>query len=250
MDYNNASTFPAYEGQREDNGYRPQRQDNGYQGGGGYRQGGYQKQWNNNKGGGGFKGGFKRQEETDLTLYKPYVFAMNKECNDPNIKDKALRIAKKLEAEGYTLRLTVNSDVDELLMKEISKHELILPWKGFAEKESRFTWNSDRAKAVAKQFFPTYDAMKLPVQGFLARNARLIMGDKMNSPALFFVTWTEDGAESAKEKTARTGFSGHPIAIASSIGIPIYNLHREDAESRLTIHIESTKAPVVITQES
>lgn len=249
----NSTTFPSYPGQEQDsqqfqNGTRYGNNSNG-----GYQnnQGGqkpWQKQgWQNNRGGNGGGGGNwqkkpwqGRQEETDLTLYKPYACTGNTEC-PPEILEKFDRVAKKLEELGYTVRVGGMDGIEDRIEKLVQKKEVHLPWKGFAEKDSRFTYNSERAFAIAKMFHPTFDSMKKGVQAFLAKNARLILGDKMNSPALFLVCWTEDGVETAKEKTAKTGFGGHPIAIASAVGIPVFNLAKPDAEQRINMLVESTR---------
>lgn len=211
---------------------------NGQRSGGGFggNGGGSGGKW-----GGGNGGGFqkKRPEETDLTLYKPYAIAANPDA-PPEILAKFQEIALFLESRDYTARIDGKDGVSAALEKTIKKFEMHLPWRGFGDKESRFYYNTDRAFAVAKMFHPTFDNMKKGIQAFLAGNARLIMGDKMVSPVLFFLCWTEDGAESIKSRTSRTGFTGHPIAIASALGIPVFNLAKPDAQQRLTFLVEST----------
>lgn len=250
------SSYGNDQGQRSSyggsNSNQGQRQSYGSGGGGGYQGGGGGDNWNNNRnqnGGGGkppwnSRQPFKRPEETDMTLYKPYAATGNKDC-PPEILRKFEELAKMLETQGYTARIGGLEGIEETVEKTQVKQELILPFKEFNQKQSKFTWASERAFAIAKMFHPTFDSIKKGAQYFLAKNARLILGDKMNSPALFLICWTEDGAESAREKTSRTGFSGHPIAIASAIGIPIFNLGKPDAEQRLKLYLESTHGEAV-----
>lgn len=261
----NDTTFPSYPGQEQDNqqhqsgtqygnnnpnyqnnqgGQKPWQNNNG---------GNYQKKpWQGGSGGGGgswqkkpWQGGsgFKRAEETDMSLYKPYACTGNADC-PAEILEKFDRITKKLEELGYTVRVGGMDGIEDRIEKLIPKHELHLPWRDFNGKQSKFTYNSERTFAIAKMFFPTFDTMKKGVQAFLAKNARLILGDKVVSPALFLLCWTEDGAESVKERTNRTGFTGHPIAIASAVGIPVFNLAKSDAEQRLDFLIEGTRLNV------
>lgn len=216
--------------------------------GGGNNGGGWQRGGNNGGGGGwqrnggGNNGGAgawnKKADDGDLTLYKPYAVTGNQDFT-PEIKTKLENLVKKLEGLGYTARTGGMDGIEKVVIDATKKIELHLPWRGFNDMESKFTYNSDRAFAVAKQFHPTFDTMSKGVQAFLAKNARLIMGDKMNSPALFLLCWTEDGVESVRNKTARTGFTGHPIAIASAIGIPVFNLGKPDTEQRLNFYLES-----------
>ena len=208
----NGTTFPSYPGQ--------EKQENQYQNGtrfgdnANYGQNqnnsnnqGFQKQswdgqkkpwdgqkkpWN------GQKKNWERPKETDMSLYKPYAATGNREA-PPEILKKFEEIAKKLEALGYTARVGGFEGIEETVEKATTKNEIHLPWREFGQKQSRFTFTTDRAMAIAKMFHPTFDTMKKSVQLFLAKNARLIMGDKMNSPALFLLCWTEDGVESAKQ---------------------------------------------------
>ena len=221
-----------------------QQNNQGGQGGGnrswgsGGGQSGYQKKpWNGGQGGGGGGGSFqKRPEDTDMTLYKPYACTANEDA-PPEIKNKFIEIVKMLENNGYTLRTGGMEGVEEIVENSVTKKEVHLPWREFAGKQSRFTFNSDRAYAIAKKYHPTFDGLSKGVKCFLAKNARLVLGNSMTSPALFLLTWTEDGATSSRDRTARTGFAGHPIAIAAGIGIPEINLARSDAEQKLNMLI-------------
>lgn len=270
---NHGNTFPAYDGQEEDrrNGdYRPSQnnyggrhnQNNQGNQGGGERQsygsqnnynrnngqgsqGGYNRNnyQNNNQGGYQNNGGqnnhrFERKPETDLSLYKPYAFTANNDIPE-EVMSRICDIMRDLERRGYTLRTGGMEGPEDTAEKAVEKKEIHLPWKDFNEKKSKFTWTSERAMAVAKMFHPAFDSMKKGVQIFLAKNARLVLGNKVDSPALFLLTWTEDGAESAREKTARTGFSGHPISIASALRIPIFNFGREGSFDRFDHYLST-----------
>lgn len=192
--------------------------------------------WQGNKGGGNWK---DRPKETDMSLYKPYAIVANNDA-PAEILVKFQEIAHYLESKGYTLRTRGMEGADDAVEKTVQRIEVHLPWREFNGKQSKFTFNTDRAFAIAKMFHPTFDTMKKGIQAFLASNARLVMGDKMVSPALFLICWTEDGAESIRSRTSRTGFAGHPIAIASALGIPVFNLSKPDAQQRLTFLVEST----------
>lgn len=255
------TTFPDYQGGQQYGGdrnentqqYEQRKPDyqQGNSGGGASWQG--KKQWGGGGGGGaggwgnngGKSGGnwqgkkpFERPKETDMSFYKPYAVAGNQNF-PPEVKEQLERIARYLEKAGYTMRCGGMEGFEEIAEKATTKNEIHLPWREFANKQSKFTYTTDRAMAVAKKFFPAFDGLKPAAQKFLAKNVRVMMGNDVKSPALFLLCWTEDGVESVKDKTARTGFTGHPIAIASALGIPIFNLGKQDAEQRLTFYIES-----------
>lgn len=214
------------------------------QGGGGYNRGG-------GNGGGGWQGqksgGWqgrsqrKNDEPEDLTLYKPYGVAGNE--NPPAQVIAAIeRLVKLLEQRGYTMRSGGVRGVEDIAEKSIppnGKMEIHLPWRDFEQKASRYTFNSDHAKAIARMFHPAFDTMKPAGQAFLCKNARVILGNNMKSPVLFLLVWTEDGAETLVERVARTGYAGHSISIAAHLGVPVFNLGKPDAEQRLMSYLDS-----------
>lgn len=218
----------------------------GRQGGGNYggnnggwkgnRQGGGGGQWQGRQGGGGQ---WQRKPPEDLTLYKPYAVTGNPDA-PPEIQAKVEETVKRLDNLGYTTRTGGLEGLETVAEKAASqKLELQLPFRGFNNKESKHTWSDERVMAVAKQFHPAFDGLSKGAQSFLGKNVRLILGSKAESPALFLIVWTEDGCESIKDRTAKTGFAGHPIAIASHLGIPVFNFARPDAQQRLDFYINS-----------
>lgn len=217
------------------------RQGNGGNGGqGGNNQGGFQKKpWNGQRQGG--NSNWKQNQPMDLSFYKPYAVTGN-----PNPPDEILRkierIVQKLDALEYTTRTGGMQGVEESAERSAKKLELLLPWRGFSDKESKLTFTNERAVFVAKKFSSAYDGLKPAAQAFLAKNVRLVMGQQVNSPALFLIVWTEDGAEKASERNSRTGFAGHPISIANALGIPVFNLGKADAEERLNRYLETIAA--------
>lgn len=218
-----------------------QRQGNGGGGNWGNRGGG-------NQGGGGGgnwgnkSGGFQRKPETDFSLYLPYA-ATGNQNPPPEVLSRIESVVRRLNQLGFTARTGGFEGVEETVEKAAAKKEVHLPWRGFNDKESKFTWTKERATSVARMFQPGFDALKKPVQTFLAKNARLILGDSMASPALFLIVWTEDGCNTSKRRNAQTGFSGHPIAIASALGIPIYNFQNPDDERRLNEYLDHLVLP-------
>jgi len=182
---------------------------------------------------------FKKKEEFngEAKLYKPYVGSGNRDAPS-DVSETIQRLAKFLEEFGFICRTGGMEGPEQNFEDAAKNHELHLPWKGFNNKESKSAFNTPEALAIAKMFHPTFDDLKPAIQAFLAKNARLVLGKDLRSPALFVLCWSADGAECSREKTARTGNVGHVIAIASAIKIPIFNLAKPDAEYRLKQHLE------------
>ena len=175
-------------------------------------------------------GGNKPKDEF-IGLYQAYVGTGNKDTPD-NIISTFKRIAEELENLGYIAR-TGGMDGPDNVFEAVKNVELHLPWKGFNNKDSKFTFNSDNAKHIAKMFHTSFDTLKPAIQAMLAKNARLVLGKDLKSPAMFVICWSADGAETKLEKTASTGNVGHVIAIANAMRIPVFNFGKRDAESRL-----------------
>lgn len=218
-------------------------------GGGGYQNnfqrkpyGNYNNNGNNNwKNKGNFnKGGFKpRQSEEDVSdfkLYKPYVGTGN--ANPPlEIVTQIKRLANELESFGFTLRTGGTAGTEEAFEVSVKDMELHLPFNNYNNKQSSFAFINKKAYVIAKLFHPTYDTLPDKVTLFLAKNARLLLGKDLKSPALFLLCWSEDGCESSAAKTMKTGNVGHAIAIAAALHLPIFNLAKPDAERRLKEHL-------------
>ncbi len=189
---------------------------------------------NNNNGNSSWKknNNFKKKEEKDFSLYKPYVVTGNRDTPASVLADiKELVI--KLEGLGFITRTGGMDGVDQAAEEASKNLELYLPWKDFNKKETKLYWNDKAALQAAKVYSPVFDNLKPAIQAFLAKNARMVLGTSFNSNCLFLLCWSEDGAEAKKDVTARTGNIGHVILIANSIGIPIFNLGKEDAKQRL-----------------
>lgn len=251
----NGTTFPdlpggygspnggGYNNQGSGQGYNSNQNSNSGNGGGWNNnqgntgQGGWQKKPWQGGGGGGGKPFQRKEEPLDPTIYLPCAVSGNKGA-PPEILAKIKELVGVLSNAGFTVRTGCDGEI-ELAADEAAtqKRERILPWRDFAEKESKLTWNSERAHCIAKMFHPTYDTMKKGVQHILGKNARLILGDKMNSPARLLLTWSEDGVEHARQKSSRTGLVGHTIAIATASGVPVFNLGNPNAEQRLREYV-------------
>lgn len=212
--------------QERDNNARP---NNGYNNNGGNRPA-----WNNNGGSGFQRNAFQRKPEFEgpVELFKPYAGTGNRET-PPDVLEAFKRLAVELESRGYTLRTGGMEGPEDAFEKACKKQEIHLPWKGFNDKESKYSFTTDQAKELAGKFQPGFDGLKPAMQVFLAKNARILMGKDLKSPCLFLITWSEDGAETLQERTARTGHTGHAIAMAATLKIPIFNFGKKDAEARL-----------------
>lgn len=228
--YQNNNGYNGNNGGNRNNG-------NGYNGGNNNRGGGGY----NNGGGGGYNrgggngGGFKRKEEV---LEDPYIAVAMFVDRDfpPEVKTSLYNIASKLINKKITVR--VNGDDKDFVGKlsNLSSQfvEVYIPWKGFNDIDSKHYWNTITAKHVAQQNFgQAWEKIPDSVKALMARNVRMIFGDKNNSGMLCLITWSQDGASKAPEVTKDTGRSAFIIKTSSTYSFPVVNISKPAAENIL-----------------
>lgn len=229
------------------NGYsarpnQPQQQNTqqGYQNRGGYQ--------NNNQGyrpnNGGYQnnrpqsgGGFPRKEEVIEEPYIPVAVYVD-ETFPSDIKDKIYNLISKLISKKITVRL--NGDDREFVSRVTtlsSKYtEIYIPWKNFNEIDSKHSWNTLTATHIASTNFGAWDKISNAVKKFMARNVRMIFGDKNNSVVMALLTWSQDGANKATEVTKDTGRVSFIIKTSATYGFSVVNVGKPGAENILEKH--------------
>jgi hypothetical protein len=106
--------------------------------------------------------------------------------------------------------------------------EIFLPWKNFNSSDSPLYQVADKALEIAASIHPHFKYMKRPAKMLIARNMHQILGQDLNTPVEFVVCWTKDGCESHETyNPSSTGGTGSAIALASKLGIPVYNLFND-----------------------
>lgn len=151
----------------------------------------------------------------------------------PNVLVAMTIIAQRLEKLGYILRSGAAEGADSAFEEGADSKEIYLPWKGFNNNPSGLYGVCRDALLMAEKFHPAWGRLSQGAQKLQARNCYQIQGGDLQTPSEFVVCWTPDGCEKSSDRTSRTGGTGQAIAIADSYGIPVFNLQRSDAVSRL-----------------
>ena len=198
--------------------------------GGGYNKGGYQggNSTGYNNGGSGNNGGFNKFQKkpevvTDIP-YAPVAFFLDRDYPQ-EVKDCFYSFINKLISKNLIIRF-----ITKLQELNYDKLEIYTAWKGFNGVESKFYYNNETSKLIAAKYNPGYEKLPDAVKALLARNARLLFGEKNNSCTLSLITWSPDGASRIMDITRETGRSSHVIRMALSNGISVLNVKRENAE--------------------
>lgn len=190
--------------------------------------------YNRQGAGGGGNRNFQRKEEVVEEPYVPVAIYVDRDFS-PEIKNKIFSFASKLINRKITVRYNADDkEFHERLSSLSDKYtEAYIPWKNFNEIESKHYWNTDTSKHLAQQHFGAWDKIPDSVKALLARNVRMIFGDKNNSVSLCLITWSADGAARASEVTKDTGRASFIIKLAGSYGFPILNVQKENTGNLL-----------------
>lgn len=172
-------------------------------------------------------------------MYKPYIAYAgigNEDAPDPVLRQME-KLSVDLDMGGWTVRCDGGKGPSEIFEKTTT-HELYLPWNNFNGKQNSVCKVSKEANDLTKQFHPSFESLKDSIKAIVSRHAHVILGKDLKSPVKFVVCYSGDGAESGKERSAKTGYMSIPIAIASAQRIPIFNLKNEGALARLEAFLE------------
>lgn len=184
-------------------------------------------------------------------FYKPYGVVGNRDW-PADMNQRVIDLVKKLSGLGFVPRTGYMDGLEKVVADAAPDTELQLPWKNFAEKESKNTYSSPEVLAIAKHFSIGFDELKLPIKGFLGKNVRVLLGSKSISRSVFLLCYSEDGAETTRQVTGRTGTAGHAIKVACFFNIPVFNLSDKDAEQKLFSYLGQSNdvdRPMFIDEE-
>jgi hypothetical protein len=129
-------------------------------------------------------------------------------------------MARRLQAEGYTLRSGAADGADTAFEEGISSPErkrIYLPWRGFNYAAGIVCGRHLRLRAIAQAYHPAWNKLSEPAKMLMTRNVAQVLGfEHEREPSLFVVCWTPEGKGG--------GGTGQAIRIAHDYMIPVYDL--------------------------
>lgn len=90
-----------------------------------------------------------------------------------------------------------------------------------------------KANYFASLLHPAYRFLPQWMKELHLRNVFQVLGSDLGNPTEFLLCWTPDGAENTKATSKKTGGTGTAIRCADKFGVPVFNLQRADAITRL-----------------
>lgn len=175
-------------------------------------------------------------DASKVEIYLPIGVSVNNDA--PDLTNEFQILAERFNKESLTVRVDGSGPASDFFEKNAIKSEVHLPWKSFNEKESKYCYNPADAYYLAKRYSPNYESIKEGARHFLARNVRIVLGKNLLSPILFLICWSKDGCEHARNRTAATGYAGLPIAIASVLRVPVFNLANPGTVDRILAYLD------------
>lgn len=161
------------------------------------------------------------------------------------ILDMMTQVATKLEALGFMLYSGGAPGADLAFEKGVLHSEnkkIFIPKAGFNNSTSSLYNLDERTFPIAAQHHIHWNKMKPYTKNLMARNVHQILGENLDEPISFVLCYTPDGCESHKTRSYEsggTGGTGLAISVASSLGIPVFNLANNDTYNRISKFLES-----------
>lgn len=145
----------------------------------------------------------------------------------PNVvKATMTSISDSLDKAGYTLYSGGAEGSDKAFEWGAGKKQIFLA-----------SHANDLSLKIANEIHPSPFSLSWYAKMLMARNTFQIFGPELNSCVDFVVCWTEDGCESFKDRTIKTGGTGQAIEMASRKGIPVFNLSNGNCLERLSLFL-------------
>lgn len=132
------------------------------------------------------------------------------------------KIAARAGELGFTIRFQAGSKSGKLIEQHVNRREAYTPFKKADFNYDVYTTHP--AVCIAKRYSPSFDTQRETVRPVMGMFANLVLGRDLKSPTRIVVLWTPDGVEASAKRTAKTGFIGVAIGIASAFRIPVFNI--------------------------
>ena len=163
-----------------------------------------------------------------------YYAGIGARSTPDNVLNIIHRLSGKLLESDFVLRSGGAPGADhafEIAAQERS--EIYIPWP-FYERHSIMMYPIiPEAMEIAEKHHPNWDNLAPAVRLLMARNTMQILGDDCNNPSEFVICWTKDGVTEGKDTTPVTGGTGQAIRVASTYGIPVFNINTKDIRQML-----------------
>lgn len=165
--------------------------------------------------------------------YYKYYTGIGSRQTPKHILELCCNVATRLEQDGWILRSggAVGADKAFEMGVRLKENKEIYLATGKI---------SSQAWASVDVFHPYPKALKPYARALMARNYHQITGKNEDSKlSSFVICWTPDGCKSGVTRSIKTGGTGQAISIASSLGIPVFNLANPEDRDKIERYLSS-----------
>lgn len=146
-----------------------------------------------------------------------------------NILQEMKDVAALSHVWGYTLHSGgadgADTAFEETAVLLDAPRNIFLPWASFNGRQSKYTKPKGEAYAIAATVHPAWRRIPDRQRLLIARNMHQILGWSLEDPVDYVVCWTPDGCETKATYSRTTGGTGSAIALADTLGVPVFNLY-------------------------
>ena len=86
---------------------------------------------------------------------------------------------------------------------------------------------SEMAYVIAAKHHDIWPYLPQWHKDLMARNVHVILGPNLDDPVDHVICWTTDGIYQVKDRTKKSGGTGHAISVACENDIPVFNLNNK-----------------------
>lgn len=140
-------------------------------------------------------------------------------------------IAGNLSKSGWLLRSGHAEGADQAFEAQAGAKEIYIPWEGFNgaysnDRDTGFLEISPVQIEIAIRHHPAWDRCSDGAQMLLCRNVPIILGQDLDDPVDCVITWLP--------KPDYKGGTRHALNIASTYGVPVFDIREERDQEALT----------------
>jgi len=192
----------------------------------------------------------KIDPETFKKVGKSYTVAYSSAADiDDDITNKFTKIAKALLLKGYILRHR-GGETDklwnELISLEGMKYESYLPWKKFNTNiKTPLTFSTTKeVHELVANYHIAYNKLKPGLKNILATEIYTCLSDTLNNPCDLIIVYSPKGDETITKNVdfKVLGNTSFILRIGEACGIPIINIAKENALTRLLELVKNKEA--------
>ena len=183
---------------------------------------------------------------SSIGKYFAIVQYKGKEGVPNDVLEKMLSASKVFMKSGFVLRFNGETEGfnTKILDIDIARVETYLPWKTFNKDNISLTPKmvrpNEEAYHVAAYYHKKFKELPNSARAILARDVHVLLGENVKNPIKLLLCYSSDGAESIKEINFKvTGYISFSIMICDAMGIPVFNMGKKDALSRLVEFVKT-----------